>query len=233
MEAKPVLAGTTANEGTIFLMYFLLSLNHPPVGTVNYSLMNPDQLLQGLGPETLENTLQVLAQRYSQEGKGLWRYWWALDQAITDYYFMCPMVELAQRIAEAGSAVYAYSFTHASSFSIWHEWMGVPHAAELPYLFGRLGTRPGDNQTYLETDAVLSRRVMRYWADFARSGNPNGADGSGEQWPRYTATEKNLFRLSTEPPQVMEPSPARRCHFLTWLMSSRRAKACEYRGDCG
>ena len=49
--------------------------------------------------------------------------------------------------------------------------MSNAHSAELPYLFDfTLGDRP-----LTATEKRLSTQMMRYWAAFARSGNPNVA----------------------------------------------------------
>lgn len=49
---------------------------------------------------------------------------------------------------------------------------GAFHSAELWYMFGTLGRcwRP-----MTEADRALSGRMLDYWTNFMKSGNPNGA----------------------------------------------------------
>ncbi|MCD8341765.1 MAG: carboxylesterase family protein [Clostridiales bacterium] len=56
----------------------------------------------------------------------------------------------------------------------------TPHSSEIAYVFGTLDTRGG----YAEADYAASRCMTRYWANFAKRGNPNG-DGL-QDWPAYT-----------------------------------------------
>ncbi|XP_023057140.1 carboxylesterase 5A-like, partial [Piliocolobus tephrosceles] len=41
-----------------------------------------------------------------------------------------------------------------------------------------------------EEEKLLSRKMMKYWATFARTGNPNGDDLP--LWPAYNLTEQYL-----------------------------------------
>ncbi len=81
---------------------------------------------------------------------------------------------------------YAYYFErtqpeHPKQFSHRpHFGWKTPHSSEIAYVFGTLATRGG----YVEADCEASRCMTRYWANFAKSGNPNG-DGL-EEWPAYT-----------------------------------------------
>jgi para-nitrobenzyl esterase len=59
--------------------------------------------------------------------------------------------------------------------------MSNAHSAELAYLFDfTLGDRP-----LTPAESALSRQMMRYWAAFARTGDPNVAGQA--RWPRFTA----------------------------------------------
>uniref|UniRef100_A0A8D0HG69 Carboxylic ester hydrolase n=1 Tax=Sphenodon punctatus TaxID=8508 RepID=A0A8D0HG69_SPHPU len=201
--AVPILTGFTTDEGSVFLDAA------PGFSLDSESIINREQLLEGLRllvPKAPESTVQAAALLYSQEKRGPARYRDAMVKASTDYLFLCPVAGVAGWLAETRSAVYAYVFTHRPPFITAPDWIGVPHCAELPYLFAEL-------PSVAEDEWALSHRVIRYWAEFARSGFNPTADGSGEQWPLYNSKEQNFFRISTEPPQVQSISPSRHCHF--------------------
>lgn len=63
--------------------------------------------------------------------------------------------------------VYLYLFDHRASNLAWPEWMGVMHGYEIEFVFGL----PLEKRlNYTTEEEKLSRRMMRYWANFARTG---------------------------------------------------------------
>jgi para-nitrobenzyl esterase len=84
--------------------------------------------------------------------------------------------------ATGKSHVYYYSFQQRPPFpigSVYEGW-GASHFAELWYVFDHL------NQTrwrWSEADRKLSEEISSYWANFVRSGNPNGV--GLPQWPAF------------------------------------------------
>ncbi|XP_061475127.1 cholinesterase-like [Rhineura floridana] len=211
---KPILIGFTSDEGSIFM-----ALTFPDT---DRNLFTKEKLLEGIRMmirNATEEDVQAVAQKYSEEGQGPARYHWALSQAYGDYFFVCPVAEFAAKMVEAGCPVYAYYFTHHTSGSVWPEWTGAAHGSELPYVFGNLESLLGVNKTYTEAEAALSRRMMGYWTEFARSGKPTGSAADEVEWPLYNTTQQNFFQLSTEPTQVLQRSPVRHCPFLKTLSS--------------
>ncbi|XP_062978268.1 cholinesterase-like isoform X1 [Elgaria multicarinata webbii] len=206
IQAKPVLTGVTLDEGTEIVMILF------PSGV----MLTWEQFVQGLSGDIPilieEDVANAIALRYNASDYGPERYHLVLAQYFTDIYFLCPMTELASKMAEAGNPVYVYSFKLHTPGAGWPEWSGTPHGAEVPYLFGTLATVLGTNQT--EVDIALSHKVMRYWAEFARTGNPTGSKPKEEQWPLYNSTEQKLFHISAEAPQVKRLSPDPPCDFL-------------------
>ncbi|XP_065271476.1 acetylcholinesterase-like isoform X2 [Emys orbicularis] len=217
IHTKPILTGITANEGSMFLMF-----GAPGFSLGNDSLIGWEELVEGVRFMVLglpKLSIQAAALRYSQEGKarGLAQHRWAMNQAANDYLFLCPMTELAGQLANAGTPTYVYFFAHRSSGSLWPHWMGAVHTTELLYLFGTLASEGGANHTYTEAEAALSHRVMRYWAEFARTGSPTGPDRSKGHWPLYNTTEQNFFHISKNESQVKGPLTTRHCSFWARL----------------
>lgn len=67
---------------------------------------------------------------------------------------------------------------------------GAFHGAELPYLFGNLRKM---HRSYKQQDEKLSEMMMRYWVNFARTGNPNGA--GLPEWQPFEKRNKRRMRL--------------------------------------
>ncbi|KAG9341627.1 hypothetical protein JZ751_018690 [Albula glossodonta] len=160
----------------------------------------------------------------------------AMDDIVGDHNVICPLQHFARSYAQhhalrsqaggmgstgagvgggnsgpisnsGGSnsqgAVYLYLFDHRASNLAWPEWMGVIHGYEIEFVFGL----PLEKKlNYTAEEEKLSRRMMKYWANFARTGNPNlNADGtidSRRRWPVFTANEQKHVGLNTEPMKV-------------------------------
>jgi para-nitrobenzyl esterase len=58
---------------------------------------------------------------------------------------------------------------------------GVPHGAELPYVFQHLDLTP---LPWTEADRRISDAMATYWTNFAKTGNPNGA--GQPRWPAFS-----------------------------------------------
>ncbi|XP_015680989.1 cholinesterase [Protobothrops mucrosquamatus] len=209
IQVKPILIGKTSDEGGSFVPYVFSDINE--------NLINQEQLLKGirlLVPNTTEDFVQTIALRFSEGNQGPAQYRSALSHFFADWVIACPLIEVARNFRKAGSPVYAYLFSHCPSGSVWPEWIGASHGAEIPYIFGTLESVLPVNQTYTEAEARLSRKMMQYWAEFARTGNPSGLVATEAEWALYNATEQNFFLLNTESSKEVEKEPDHDCGFL-------------------
>jgi para-nitrobenzyl esterase len=112
--------------------------------------------------------------------------------------------------AHARSPAYAYLFDHLEPGPQSGRW-GIFHSSELPYVFGTLDAAP--ERQFTAVDRKLSALLMRYWVDFVRTGNPNGADlpvwpavGSGD--PKVMALTHGAAPRPFLPPRKLEAMQA-------------------------
>jgi len=129
----------------------------------------------------------------------------------------------------AQSPVYRYSFDRkipvdpeAKVFgrSLSSADVGARHAGEIEYVFGAL-ERSLPKVPWQEADRELSDAITSYWANFAKSGDPNGR--GLPKWPRYEAPSRLVLHLDTtikDTPDTLRP----RYEALDSFTASNRAK---------
>jgi para-nitrobenzyl esterase len=112
--------------------------------------------------------------------------------------------------AHARSPVFGYLFDHLEPGPGASRW-GIFHSSELPYVFGTFDAAP--QRHFTRVDEAISARVMRYWVDFIRSGNPNGPGLPA--WPAMAPPKPDIMVLASDmhprpvlPPRMMEAMQA-------------------------
>jgi para-nitrobenzyl esterase len=111
------------------------------------------------------------------------------DQWGADTSFRCPGILQGERHAAAGHGVWQYQFDRAIPPK-----PHVVHSGELAYVFGNLWSSGSQAGAFEEADRTLSSFVQRYWTNFARSGDPNGA--GVPPWPRYDAGQRRFLEFT-------------------------------------
>ncbi len=100
---------------------------------------------------------------------------------------------LEAQVKTGKAPVYRYFFTLGSPGDRNHAAaLGAFHSDDIEYVFGALDSRP--EAVWRAEDRRLSDQMMRYWTNFARTGDPNGADLP--RWPAYGPTEWETMVLS-------------------------------------
>lgn len=182
----PILIGTTLDEGSLFTG----QRDFPPDATRYREDL--EATIPGAGAE-----LAALYPYASHLPIGE-----AYAAMFADAMEHCP----ANRVAALWSSrqpVYQYLFTQRPSAPLLHLMslrhasaaadLGVFHGAEMPYVFG-INSLIG--HVWTDDQKAARRLVMSYWANFARSGNPNGPGLPA--WPAHTPSEPHFVELAHE-----------------------------------
>jgi para-nitrobenzyl esterase len=117
------------------------------------------------------------------------------------------MVEPARFTAAAfaaqGLKAYEYRFSYVAD-SMKGEWKsGAPHATEIPYVFDTVSAKYGKDLT--PKDEAVAKAANTYWANFAKTGDPNGP--GLPRWPAYTASGDGVMDFRADGTPVGGPDP--------------------------
>lgn len=113
---------------------------------------------------------------------------------FADAQFHAPARFIAAEMQQHGQPAYVYQFDHLGS-STRGKQPGAAHSDDIPYLFGMVGIEQSSAPD--TDDRALADTMMKYWTNFARTGNP---DGPGlPTWPQYTSSDSAVMVLDTTP----------------------------------
>uniref|UniRef100_A0A8C0WU86 Carboxylesterase type B domain-containing protein n=1 Tax=Castor canadensis TaxID=51338 RepID=A0A8C0WU86_CASCN len=116
-------------------------------------------------------------------------------EIMGDAIFVVPALQVAN-FQRSHGPVYFYEFQHRANFikDIKPPHVKADHGDEILFVFG--SSFCGSKVDLTEEEELLSRRMMKYWANFARNGNPNSKDLP--HWPMFNQEEQYL-QLNIQP----------------------------------
>ena len=177
---KPFIIGTTTEEARPFVYLAFGKPLHNSLYYLSIASVFPRHIFQVLKAYPANDT------RDERDNLG---------NLATDFLFICPARNIIRNAVEhVFSDVWLYVFDHAlSRWGNFTPCIGhVCHSADIPFVF-QAADRTG--YKYTREEIVLSKRLMEYWTNFAKYGNPNGLSKNqilnyNERWPKYTSANR-------------------------------------------
>ncbi|XP_041460898.1 acetylcholinesterase-like [Lytechinus variegatus] len=212
-----ILAGITTDEGTyeVWHRYFwpYASSETPPPfnqSTLKEYLETTLVAERILSPDSMDILLDAVLHEYTD-----WSiaddpnsdYFQSAVEAVGDFTINCPTDAILRAHVSAGDTVYKYvfnypvttkSYFHVAGLVPFTPWLGAGHAEELFYVWGgpfidQLDNVHGQNVT--DDEKKLAVDMMRFWTNFAKTGNPSQSDADVAPtdgvygWPEFTIPE--------------------------------------------
>lgn len=197
-----LLLGVNKDEGAYFLPY-----GAPGFSIMHESLISRDDFLVGVAlalPGFSQISREAVVLQYTDwedEFSGC-KNRDALNHVVGDHFFTCPLLDFVRTFAGFGNKAFVYYFGHRSSRNPWPRWMGVMHGYEIEFVFGLpLNLSLG----YTEEEEALSRKMMKHWANFAKTGSVCSSASLAEHETCHMA------------PMLMKPFS---CMLSVWLLLS-------------
>jgi para-nitrobenzyl esterase len=173
----PLIIGTTGDD---------LAVNYPPDRTRPFDFFGPDaerarKLYDPDGTLPTDKLASLIAE----------------DMTMHE-----PARFVARQMTAAGTPAWLYRFDYVAD-SLRPKVTGAEHASELGYLFDQMEARYGKALT--GKDRAMARTFHRYFVNFARSGDPNGA--GLQVWPRFDPAKFDLMLFTNDGEAKMQADP--------------------------
>ena len=179
----PIITGSTLNEGNLYL--------------IDEKDLTVEKYKSFLKARFGGNFMEAFRMFPANDANGVAK---AIDKVITVGANAYPARLVAQCMEKKKSKAYLYQFTRLPDTAMTRK-LGVHHGVDLAFVFGNMNKSDG----YNDTDIRLSEKMMEYWVNFAKTGNPNGKNLPN--WPVYRSesdlnqefsdnirTNKNLYK---------------------------------------
>lgn len=127
----------------------------------------------------------------------------------TDWVWGEPARMAARATLTKGSPAYVFQFGYVPTTAQQRSPYGAGHGSDISFAFNTLGARwggpGGAAPSITPEEKELARVLCAYWANFAKTSNPNG-EGL-PNWPIFNSQNQNMLDIELDGKVVAKPDP--------------------------
>jgi para-nitrobenzyl esterase len=128
-----------------------------------------------------------------------------LTKFTTDWGWGEPARMTARTFVGANQLVYVWQFGYVPPAGRERSPYGAGHGSELSFVFNTLHARRGPAQEPTAQEQEIARIMNVYWANFAKTGNPNG--NNLPTWPQYDIQKAEILDINMDGEIGSKPDP--------------------------
>uniref|UniRef100_A0A8C7LB01 Carboxylic ester hydrolase n=1 Tax=Oncorhynchus kisutch TaxID=8019 RepID=A0A8C7LB01_ONCKI len=217
VEKVPVLLGVTNHE----FGWILPSSFAPPGWSEGIDRQSAMSIMNVFYPTGASGLNNLIADEYFKDAKTPEDIRDGFTEMLGDLFMVLPVIKVAGYHRDAGAPVYMYEFQHRPEMhkETRPSFVKSDHADDIGFMFGSCfwNGHIKITGTVTEEEEKLCKTMMAYWANFARTGSPNGEELI--QWPLYDQKEEYM-ELGLK--QVVAQSLKKdKVHFMTVLLPQK------------
>uniref|UniRef100_A0A8C9QS70 Carboxylic ester hydrolase n=1 Tax=Spermophilus dauricus TaxID=99837 RepID=A0A8C9QS70_SPEDA len=199
----------------------IIGVTNDEYGWIIPMILGPPEIQKDIDRETMRAVLQrisaqkmklpaecadLLMEEYMGDNKDPHTLRLQFQEMMADFMFVVPALQVAH-FQSSHAPVYFYEFQHRPSMfkDKRPPHVKADHGDEFIFVFGSYFME------LTEEEELLNRRMMKYWANFARNGNPN--EEGLPHWPLFDQDQQYL-QLDIQP-AVGQALKANRLQFWT------------------
>ncbi|XP_077983368.1 pyrethroid hydrolase Ces2e-like [Glandiceps talaboti] len=236
------IVGTMADEGMVWMtILFGESEDQPFVDRATFDescsfVLSPHVARHG----EVHDAVKYLYTDWEYADSTEYNYLDVMSQIAGDPFFVCPANRCARDLYDAGADVYLYQIDYHPTTSAYKKtWTKAAHGDDEQYVFGWqfLPQLYPDIETKFQMkdeEHQMSLQIMKYFTNFAKSGNPNLDDGGAVtdiEWPKFTVPELQYKELSPSMP-TKRALKAKECAFWDQVVPNLIQNAAQMKESC-
>jgi para-nitrobenzyl esterase len=128
-----------------------------------------------------------------------------LTKFNTDWVWGEPARMTARAFVAKRAPAYMFQFGYVPPAMRERARYGAGHGSEISFVFNTLNARWGAPAEATPEEKELARIMNTYWANFAKTGNPNGK--GLPVWPRYDTQKEEILDIELDGKPVVKPDP--------------------------
>lgn len=145
----------------------------------------------------------------------------------TDWVWGEPARMTARTFTAKGAPAYMFQFGYVPAAQRERARYGAGHGSDISFVFNTLNARRGGGEATPE-EKELARIMNTYWANFAKTGNPNGK--GVPTWPLYGTQKEEILDVDLDGKVASRPDPRKaRFNVIEKAFKNKREKI-QWRG---